>query len=214
MLELIRYSAQVTIDRIEGGGTTSSTPQNSINLFTTVPNWTQVSARGYEIALFLKNPCQHQARLKLRKTDHARLQRSLQLYINQGDLSVTSFQEHRGGAWHVRINKLRQRLVDPTTVTCSCMANASYYGGARYLCRLKSTAQSGGAAAAAAAAAAAHGRSVDRKTLQDLLILLPVNMRPLGSTADQDDIECLGEQNAVDMAFKKAEASGDIIVLD
>jgi hypothetical protein len=39
-------------------------------------------------------------------------------------------------------------------------------------------------------------------------------MRPLGSTADQDDIECLGEQNAVDMAFKKAEASGDIIVLD
>ena len=211
MLELIGYSAQVMIDRIEGRGTTSSTPQNPINLFTTITNWSPVSAQSGAISLFLRNPCQPQIELRLRKIDHARLQQSLQLYINQGDLSMTSYQPMGAGSWFIRIKKLRQHLIDPTTVTCSCHGFNHGYGYG--MCRLKSTAQSGGAAAAAAAAAA-RGRAADRKTLQDLLILLPVNMRPLSSSADQDDIECLGEQNAVDMAFQRAEASGDIIVLD
>ena len=210
MLELIGYSAQVMIDRIEGRGTTSSTPQNPINLFTTITNWSPVSAQSGAISLFLRNPCQPQIELRLRKIDHARLQQSLQLYINQGDLSMTSYQPMGASSWFIRIKKLRQHLIDPTTVTCSCHGFNRGYGYG--MCRLKSTAQSGGAAAAAAAAA--RGRAADRKTLQDLLILLPVNMRPLSSSADQDDIECLGEQNAVDMAFQRAEASGDIIVLD
>ena len=55
----------------------------------------------------------------------------------------------------------------------------------------------------------------DQKQLSTLMRMLPMNMRPQSNAlVEAGEIECLGTENSVDMAFKKAVATGDIIVLD
>jgi hypothetical protein len=201
----IQYAAQCLLDRIDER--TNASPSTRVLVWETVPAWTECSAAKVTIRFFLRNPCQTQGTIKLRKSDHPMVRRSLAYWENI--VKFESFQYNGRGSWHIRLTKRIRKTVLATSVKCDCptMARNYYnYNGNSALCM-----QSNGAKLQTQTAK-------DQTTLQTLVQILPVKMRPLQATnasnAASGGVECLGEENAVDAAFKRAEDAGEIIEID
>ena len=115
---------------------------------------------------------------------------------------MLSFQKNGRGVWYIKLTKLKQQQVSPTSVRCDCASSRYRYSHSQQTCALEKH------------AAELKDIKKDQQTLQSLNSLLPMNMRPLQPTNADGGVECLGEKNSVDLAFLNAVASGAIIDVD
>ena len=199
-MNLIQYSAQFLLDKIDENTTTGAT---LVKVWVGVHNWstsnrdalTKVTPGAiHRIRQFLSNPCEYKIDVKCRKTDHTSIKKSF--YASSALISVVSVQPGGRGSWHIKLTKLKQQQVSPNSVHCTCHGSSSS-------CVLKRH------------VAGKNQIKKDQLVLNKLNSLLPMNMRPLQATnasnAADGGVECLGQQNSVDQAFLNAVASGDII---
>ena len=202
---MVQYCCQYLLNRIDestSGASASSWVTIYENVRVNLPFGIDVHG-GNSLKLYLLNPCQPDALIKIRKSDHSKIQKSLAPFSHL--VRMISHQPGGRGSWHIKLKKLKKKKVLPSSVKCACASYGVYYGygGNPSLCVLK----------------AGEKKRIqitkDQKQLSTLMRMLPMNMRPQSNAlVEAGEIECLGTENSVDMAFKKAVATGDIIVLD
>ena len=85
-----------------------------------------------DVAMFLRSPCQQSLSYRLAKKNHKGLAALLGSFIRANVLKVTSYQP-TGNYWHVKLEKLQQRLTRATEASgCSCVTGSSSFGFGGY----------------------------------------------------------------------------------
>ena len=196
---MILYCAQALVDRME-----KNSDDQKVKLYTTVPvTWLPPSGLKQHVAThirqFVGNPCQRLFKITLRKSDHVQFKRSLAPHASL--ISVQFYQVGGSGFWYLQLEKLKETLVPLSSVVCDC-ASGHYGNLARHTNACRKLNQK------------SNNNVQTQVDLQSLLILLPVEMRPLNSTLNvSNTIVCLGSQNSVESAFARAVQDGSIIEL-